>query len=119
MSNKNACEVPIIRTEYYENTHKNITGENIKDEINNKEHRKLTRCKMMKTLDIPEFDPPVAGIKTPNVTDNPLEAEEAIEHSPKQSRRRGLASHSFRVNWQILSSSFNSDALERYLIKKC
>ena len=118
VTNRNVYDIPIITTEYSENTQQNKAtvrfDNNNNTNTNNNAHRKLSRSKMMKTLDIPEFDTPVGVVKTPTITDNPLEAEEAVECSPKQ-KRRGLASHSFRVNWQILSSSFNSDALERYL----
>ena len=83
------------------------------------QHKRLVRSKMMCTLDVPSSESLNNLIdgnqKHPTVTTNPLDAENGFNsHPAKDERRRGLANHSFRANWQIMSSSFNSDAPERY-----
>ena len=56
------------------------------------EHRKL---KTMNTLSVPDAE---------------IGQRDGDTGNSREQRRKGLASHSFRMNWQIMSSSFNSDA---------
>uniref|UniRef100_A0A7M5UXY0 Ion transport domain-containing protein n=1 Tax=Clytia hemisphaerica TaxID=252671 RepID=A0A7M5UXY0_9CNID len=81
-------------------------------------HKRLVRSKMMCTLDVPSSESlnnlVDGNQKHPTVTTNPLDADNGYNSHPvNDERRRGLANRSFRANWQIMSSSFNSDAPER------
>ena len=87
-------------------------------------HRKLARSRMMDTLDVPSSNENLTNLnfdETDNMGDqnnlnnskvNTNQSENAdYVIRPSDERRRGLASPSFRANWQIMSASFNS---ERY-----
>ena len=77
-----------------------------------KGHRKLARSTLMDTLDVPSSNENLAAADI----DVTMQSGDGVEDvTTCDERRRGLASRSFRDNWQIMSASFNSDALERYI----
>lgn len=77
-----------------------------------KGHRKLARSNVMDTLDVPSSNENLAAADN----DVTMQSGNGVEGvTTCDERRRGLASRSFRDNWQIMSASFNSDALERYI----
>ena len=75
-----------------------------------KGHRKLARSTVMDTLDVPSSNENLAADNEVITSDG--DGVEGV--MPSDERRRGLASRSFRANWQIMSASFNSDVPERY-----
>lgn len=75
-----------------------------------KGHRNLSRSTVMDTLEVPSSNENLAA-DNGEITQSGDSVEDV---RPCDERRRGLASQSFRANWQIMSASFNSDAPERY-----
>ena len=106
---KSADHTPVLRK-------KHVTIQGLDCQPRSKTHSKLVRSKIMDTLDVPSSNESLSNL-TSEIVDGAQTG--ALEDSgdgvmPCDERRRGLASRSFRANWQIMSASFNSDAPERY-----